>query len=157
MKVILREDVQKLGKSGDIVTVKEGFGRNFLLPRKMAVLANEKNVRQMQHDQGVISARRAKMKDQANAQSQQLSAVALSSSARSESRRSCTARSPRWTSPRRAPRKATASIGGRSTCPSRSNRSERTRSRCACTTKSPPSFESKSYPSSRGSSFNPRL
>ncbi len=78
MKVILREDVQKLGKSGDIVTVKEGFGRNFLLPRKMAVLANEKNVRQMQHDQGVISARRAKMKDQANAQSQQLSAVALS-------------------------------------------------------------------------------
>src|SRR6266852_9349603 len=78
MKVILREDVQKLGKSGDIVTVKEGFGRNFLLPRKMAVLANEKNVRQMQHDQGVISARRAKMKDQANAQSQQLSAIALS-------------------------------------------------------------------------------
>ena len=39
MKVILQQDVKKLGKKGDIVEVSEGYGRNFLLPRKAAVLA----------------------------------------------------------------------------------------------------------------------
>jgi large subunit ribosomal protein L9 len=77
VKVILREDVQKLGKSGDIVTVKDGYGRNFLLPRKMAVTANEKNVRQMKHDKEVIAARQEKLKDQAQAESQKLQAVEL--------------------------------------------------------------------------------
>ncbi len=77
MKVILREDVQKLGKSGDIVTVKDGYGRNFLLPRKMAVMANEKNVRQMQHDKGVIAARQEKLKEHAQAESLKLQAVEL--------------------------------------------------------------------------------
>ena len=47
MRVILREDVHKLGRSGEIVTVKDGFARNYLLPRKIAVPANEKNVRQV--------------------------------------------------------------------------------------------------------------
>jgi large subunit ribosomal protein L9 len=77
VKVILREDVQKLGKSGDIVTVKDGYGRNFLLPRKMAVMANEKNLRQMEHDKQVIAARQEKLKDQAHAQSQKLQAAEL--------------------------------------------------------------------------------
>ena len=77
MKVILREDVQKLGKSGDIVTVKDGYGRNFLLPRKMAVTANEKNLRQMEHDKQVIAARQEKLKNQAQAESQKLQAVEL--------------------------------------------------------------------------------
>ena len=40
MKVILREDVEKLGKCGEVKEVKEGFARNFLLPRKLAVAAN---------------------------------------------------------------------------------------------------------------------
>ena len=56
MTVILREDVANLGRSGEVVTVKDGFGRNFLLPRKMAVLANERNIKQLEHEQGVISA-----------------------------------------------------------------------------------------------------
>ena len=47
MKVILREDIDGLGKSGELVTVKDGFGRNFLLPRKKAVLASEQNLRQL--------------------------------------------------------------------------------------------------------------
>jgi large subunit ribosomal protein L9 len=62
MKVILREDIPNLGRSGEVVTVKDGYGRNFLLPRKMAVLASEKNVRQLEHEKGVISARQAKLK-----------------------------------------------------------------------------------------------
>lgn len=77
MKLILREDVQNVGKSGEIVTVKDGFGRNFLLPRKLAVLANEKNVRQLQHDRGVIAARQAKLKDTAQVEAGKLQSLQL--------------------------------------------------------------------------------
>ena len=75
MKVILREDIHNLGKSGEVVTVKDGFGRNYLLPRKMAVLANEQNVRQLDHEKAVISARQAKLKGTAQEQANKLSAV----------------------------------------------------------------------------------
>jgi large subunit ribosomal protein L9 len=62
MKVILREDIQGLGRSGEMVEVREGYGRNFLLPRKAAVLANERNLKQLDHDKRVIAARQAKLK-----------------------------------------------------------------------------------------------
>ena len=62
MKVILREDIQGLGKSGELVEVKEGYGRNFLLPRNMAMLANERNLKQLDHDKRVITARQAKLR-----------------------------------------------------------------------------------------------
>ena len=75
MKVILREDVENLGKSGELVTVKDGFGRNYLLPRKMAVLATEQNVRQLEHERSVISARNAKLKGAAEEQAKKLGAV----------------------------------------------------------------------------------
>jgi large subunit ribosomal protein L9 len=67
MKVILREDIDGLGKSGELVTIKDGFGRNYLLPRKKAVLASEQNLRQLEHEKGVISARNAKLKGAAEA------------------------------------------------------------------------------------------
>jgi len=75
MKVILREDIDGLGKSGELVTVKDGFGRNFLLPRKKAVLANEQNIRQLDHEKGVITARNAKLKGAAEEQAKKLGAV----------------------------------------------------------------------------------
>lgn len=78
MKIILREDVENLGKSGEMVTVRDGFGRNYLLPRKLAVLANEQNVRQLEHEKGVISARQAKLKGAAETQAAQLSSVQVS-------------------------------------------------------------------------------
>jgi large subunit ribosomal protein L9 len=78
LKLILQEDVQKLGKSGDIVTVKDGYGRNFLLPRKLAVLANHKNLRQMEHDKAVIATRQGKLKEQAESESKTLEAIELS-------------------------------------------------------------------------------
>jgi large subunit ribosomal protein L9 len=77
MKVILREDVYNLGKSGEVVQVKPGFGRNYLLPRKMAVLANEQSVRQLEHEKAVISARQAKLKGSAMEQAKKLGAVSI--------------------------------------------------------------------------------
>ncbi len=49
MKVILQENVEGLGYLGDVLTVADGYGRNFLLPRKKAVLAEERQVKLLQH------------------------------------------------------------------------------------------------------------
>ncbi len=75
MKVILREDIYNLGKSGELVSVKPGFGRNYLLPRKLAVLASAANVRQLEHERTVIAAKQIKMKGVAQEAAKQLSAV----------------------------------------------------------------------------------
>lgn len=60
MKVILREDVDHVGKMGELVTVADGFGRNYLLPRQMAAAATEKNVRMLEHQKRLIEAKRKK-------------------------------------------------------------------------------------------------
>ena len=72
MKVILREDVDNLGKGGDLVDVKPGYGRNFLLPRGLAVLANPKNVRELEHQRKVAEAKAAKLKGAAEAVAKRL-------------------------------------------------------------------------------------
>ncbi len=72
MKVILREDVQNLGKGGEVVEVKPGYGRNFLLPRGMAVPANPKNVRELEHQKQVATAKAAKMRASAEAVAKRL-------------------------------------------------------------------------------------
>jgi large subunit ribosomal protein L9 len=77
MKLILREDVHNLGKSGELVTVKEGYGRNYLLPRKMAVLANHQNIKAMEHERAVIAARQAKLKAGATEQASKLSGLKI--------------------------------------------------------------------------------
>jgi large subunit ribosomal protein L9 len=77
MKLILREDVDNLGKSGDLVSVKDGFGRNYLLPRKMAVLASEQNIRQLEHERAVLTARDAKRKSGAEEQAKKVGAVSI--------------------------------------------------------------------------------
>lgn len=75
MRLILREDVPNLGRSGELVTVKDGFGRNYLLPRKMAVLANERNIKQLDHEKKVIEARQAKLKGAAEEQAKALGQI----------------------------------------------------------------------------------
>src|SRR4030065_644188 len=60
MKIILREDVEKLGKAGEVVKVKDGFGRNYLIPRKLAVLANVRNMKALDHDRRTIETRETK-------------------------------------------------------------------------------------------------
>jgi len=55
MKVILREDVATLGKSGEVVQVKDGYGRNYLIPRRLAVEATNKNLKQLEHEKRLIT------------------------------------------------------------------------------------------------------
>jgi large subunit ribosomal protein L9 len=50
MKIILRQDFEKLGKIGDIVEVKDGYARNYLLPRKIAFKANDGNLRALEEE-----------------------------------------------------------------------------------------------------------
>lgn len=61
MKVILQEDVPSLGSTGDVKDVRDGYGRNFLLPRKLAVLADPKNTRRLEHQKRVAASRHAKV------------------------------------------------------------------------------------------------
>ncbi|MCB9523453.1 MAG: 50S ribosomal protein L9 [Myxococcales bacterium] len=77
MQVILREDVEHLGDVGDIVTVRPGYARNFLLPRGLAVLANERQVRRVEHEQRVIESRLAKLRAGAEAQAKQVNQIHL--------------------------------------------------------------------------------
>lgn len=65
MEVILHEDVPNLGLAGEIVTVKDGYARNYLLPRNIAVVANSKNVRELEHQKRVVESRKEKMKAKA--------------------------------------------------------------------------------------------
>jgi large subunit ribosomal protein L9 len=77
MKVILREDVEKLGKAGEVVKVADGFGRNYLIPRQLAVLANVRNMKTLDHDRKAIETRAKKARKTAEATAATLSAVAL--------------------------------------------------------------------------------
>jgi large subunit ribosomal protein L9 len=62
MEVILREDVDKLGRRGDVVKVAEGYGRNFLLPRGLALAVNEANKAMIAKERKAHEARAAKEK-----------------------------------------------------------------------------------------------
>jgi large subunit ribosomal protein L9 len=65
MKVVLLERVENLGAIGDVVTVKDGFARNFLLPREKALRATSKNLEKFELDRAAIEARNEKNKGEA--------------------------------------------------------------------------------------------
>ena len=77
MKLILREDVYNLGKGGDLVEVKPGYGRNYLIPRGLAVLANPKNIREVEHQKAVAAAKAAKLRASAEAVAKRLADTPL--------------------------------------------------------------------------------
>lgn len=61
MRLILTENVDSLGQIGDIVTVKGGYARNYLLPRGKAMIANENNKAQMDHQKRMLAKRKEKV------------------------------------------------------------------------------------------------
>lgn len=65
MKVILLQDIKSLGKKGDVVETAEGYGRNYLLPRKLAKEANAANLNQAKQDKATAAHRAAQQKDEA--------------------------------------------------------------------------------------------
>jgi len=77
MKVILQSDVQNLGKTGTVVKVRDGYGRNYLIPRGLAVVADEGNVARLQHQLKVAQARAAKLLTEAKAAGEKLSAASV--------------------------------------------------------------------------------
>ena len=66
MKVILKQDVEKLGKSGDIVKVAPGYGRNYLVPRKFAVEATPGNLKNIEIEKLAMAKRDQREKDSAS-------------------------------------------------------------------------------------------
>ena len=78
MEVILKEDVAKLGSRGDVVKVAEGYGRNYLLPQKLAIQANEGNKAVIVQMKAAAVRRSAKEKTQAEELAKQFEGVSVS-------------------------------------------------------------------------------
>ncbi len=77
MKVILNQDVKGLGKKGDVVEVSEGYGRNFLLPKKLAVLGTESNLNVAKAKAGSAARKKAMEADEAKLLAAQLAKVSV--------------------------------------------------------------------------------
>ncbi len=77
MEVILKEDVPKLGARGDVVKVAEGYGRNYLLPRKLAIEATQQNKAVVEQMKAAALRRAAHEKGSAEALAQQLEGVTV--------------------------------------------------------------------------------
>jgi large subunit ribosomal protein L9 len=75
--VLLREDIEHLGARGEIVRVKAGYARNYLLPRRLAVEATKGNVRQIEQERAALLKKEAGEKATAAAQGEQLGRVKL--------------------------------------------------------------------------------
>jgi large subunit ribosomal protein L9 len=82
MEVILRETVDNLGKRGEIVKVADGYARNYLLPRKLALPATEGNKKHVERERRIVESREAEEKGQAEAIAARLVAVEISISRR---------------------------------------------------------------------------
>lgn len=76
-QVLLREDIDNLGARGEIVRVKAGYARNYLLPRRLAVEATSSNVKQIEGERAALAKREAKERSSAELQADQLRNLAL--------------------------------------------------------------------------------
>jgi large subunit ribosomal protein L9 len=77
MQIILQEDVEKLGNRGDVVTVKPGYARNFLLPKKLAVEATPGNMKALERIRGALSKKTATELEAAKKQAESLTGVTV--------------------------------------------------------------------------------
>ena len=77
MKILLTEDVKKLGKKGEIVDVSDGYAKNFILPKKLGIEANKAVLNEWQVKKGSEDNRKRKEEEQAKAQAAELNGKAI--------------------------------------------------------------------------------
>ena len=77
MDIILREYVEHLGKRGEIVKVADGYARNYLLPRKLALPATPGNLKHVERERKIVEAREAEEKSRADAIAARLGAIEI--------------------------------------------------------------------------------
>jgi large subunit ribosomal protein L9 len=77
MQIILQEDIDKLGTRGEVVSVAEGYARNFLLPRKLALEASPGNLKRLEKIRTTLAKRTTTERDQAQKQAELLNGVTL--------------------------------------------------------------------------------
>lgn len=82
LQVILSEEVHNLGHPGDVVRVRAGYARNYLLPRKLAVEANARNLREFEHQKRIAMLKREALKSQAMSLKDRIEALTITLSAR---------------------------------------------------------------------------
>ena len=77
MEVILKEDIANVGKIGEVVRVRDGYARNYLLPHGLVLLANKKNLKTFEHQKKIIADQKQKITRQSQAVGDQLAGVSL--------------------------------------------------------------------------------
>ncbi|MCZ7584929.1 MAG: 50S ribosomal protein L9 [Deltaproteobacteria bacterium] len=82
MNVILLSDVEAVGKVGDMVRVADGYARNFLIPKKLAVKATERSVKQLAHQKRTAEARRKRLTDAAESLKRKIETLEITIQAR---------------------------------------------------------------------------
>jgi large subunit ribosomal protein L9 len=77
MKIILKENFENLGAIGDAVNVARGYAVNYLIPRKLAIIADNKSLKQLEHEKRIIAEKAAKAMSDLKATAQKLSELKL--------------------------------------------------------------------------------
>jgi large subunit ribosomal protein L9 len=77
MEVILKEDILNLGKIGEVVRVRDGYARNYLLPRGLVLVANKKNLKAFEHQKKIVADQKRKTIGQAQAAAEKLVGLSL--------------------------------------------------------------------------------
>jgi len=77
MKVILTEDIPKLGQTGDTVEVARGYGRNYLVPQGKALLASSKNVKALEHKRRLLRGKAELMRKEAEGRAEKIKGITV--------------------------------------------------------------------------------
>src|ERR1051326_7090934 len=77
MEVILKEDIPNVGKMGEVVRVRDGYARNYLLPRGLVLVANKKNLKTHEQQKRVVESQKVRVQKQAQGTAEKLTGVAL--------------------------------------------------------------------------------
>ena len=77
MQVILKEDVASLGRSGELVWVKPGYGRNYLIPQGLALVATRRNVTRLEHERKQVELHALKLRQDAEGIARKIAGVTL--------------------------------------------------------------------------------